>query len=540
MRLRPEKNKVGQKRWDKKEPLFLTAILLVALLLRVMYPGLSSMGTDETEFYERTMQSQETKDSILDGKSYEGNQFFGPFMFYLFAIPLSITDDYRSLSVLYGILGVVEVGLVYVWARRYFSRTVAVIASMLLATSPWHNVYSRIPYNLAPISLLAIIFVMSLMSCCFEEDKKWPFIGMVISLSLMLQVHLSAFAFIPLLLIAWAVNWKKIKVSYIVTAAVLSLVFFSPFIYYNLTNDFIGIKEVLFLPQQHPENNFVTNSIEAIGIPALLATNHLGAYFLGSLDLFPKSLDLVFLAMAGITLLFLGAGIGYAAHSLRKEQENKERVKYLILLGWLVIPIALLILRNRNISPHFYYMLFPLQFVFMGLSIEKGMDFFKRIQKKGFAVFLCMVMILLVLSNAFYFVTFAKKVSEAGSTDGTYGVTYKNKEEVINEIQQDAQSDQLTLVFYKKRDSGFSIILKDKDILPTYEIAKDIQDLSTKKGYLIVDMTSRYGIKGIAGITEEELSYFNDLQSNNNTKRVRAMNILKLEGSSSQEQVTSV
>ncbi len=531
---------MGQKKWDKKEPLFLTAILLVALLLRVMYPGLSSMGTDETEFYERTTQMLETKEPILDGKSHEGNQFFGPFMFYLFAIPLSITDDYRSLSIFYGILGVVEVGLVYAWARRYFSRTVAVIASMLLATSPWHNVYSRIPYNLAPISLLAVIFVMSLMSCCLEENKKWPFIGMVVSLSLMLQVHLSAFAFIPLFLIAWVMNWKKIKVSYIITAAVLSLVLFSPFIYYNLKNDFIGVKEILVLPQQSPANSFLTNSIEAVGIPALFATNHLGTYFLGNLNLFSKHLDAVFLTLAGIALILLGAGIGCVAYSAVRGKERGEKTKYWITLLWLVLPVILLIIRNKNIGPHFYYILFPVQFIFMAVGIEKGVDFFKRIQKRGVVVFLCVLVVLLVLSNAFYFVTFAKKVSEAGSTDGTYGVTYKNKEEVINEIQQDAQSDQLTLVFYKKRDSGFSIILKDKELFPTYEIAEDIEDLLTKKGYFIFDMTSRYGIKGIAGITKEELSYFSNLQSNNNTKRVRAMNILKLEGFSPQEQSTNV
>ncbi len=487
------------------------------------------MGTDETEFYERTAQMLETKEPILDGKSHEGNQFFGPFMFYLFTIPLSITKDYRGLSMFYGILGVLGIALLYVWTRRYFSRTVAVIASALLATSPWHNVYSRIPYNVAPISLLVTIFMMSLMSCCLKENKKWSFIGMVVSLSLMLQVHLSAFAFIPLFLIAWFTNWKKVKTSSVTVAVLLSLILFSPFIYYNVRNDFVGIKEILFLPQQSPANTFLTNSIEAIGIPALLATNHLGAYFLGSLNLFPKSIDLWFLVMTGITLLLLGAGIGWVLYSLTKNKEREEKMRYGIPLMWLLLPIALLILRNKNIGPHFYYILFPVQFMFIGIGIEKSMSFLKKIQKKSLAVFLCIVVILLVISNAFYFMTFAKKVNDAGSTDGTYGITYKNKEEVIKEVQQNTQDDNLALVFYKKRDSGFSIILKNKGITATYEIAESIEDLSTKRGYLIFDMTSRYGIKGIRGITKEELSYFNDLQSSNNTKRIKAMNVLKLE-----------
>jgi 4-amino-4-deoxy-L-arabinose transferase-like glycosyltransferase len=120
-----------------------------------------------------------------------------PVSVYVVAIPYLFTDNPLIATLFIAALNVIGVGLLWFIAHRYFSPTVALIASLTYAVSPWAVLYSRKIWAqdfVVPFLLLAI--VLGLLG--FIERKRWAAVLCLPVLLFAVQIHFAAWALLPL------------------------------------------------------------------------------------------------------------------------------------------------------------------------------------------------------------------------------------------------------------------------------------------------------------------------------------------------------
>jgi hypothetical protein len=97
------------------------------------------------------------------------------------------------------LIGMISIPILYFPIKRLFGASVAILASGLLAVSPWHLYWSQ---NARFYSLLLLFYTLALfyLAIGIEEDRPWYFLLSVIFLGLAARERLVALFFIPVIL----------------------------------------------------------------------------------------------------------------------------------------------------------------------------------------------------------------------------------------------------------------------------------------------------------------------------------------------------
>ena len=508
---------------NKKIIFLLIIILMLSTYLRLSNIDLVTISSDELGFYNRAKNIIENKELVFDAISDDYNEAFGPFMFYLFSIPMIFSKDYLFVISFVAILNVLAVLLCFTFARKFFNERVALISSALFAVSPWSIFYSRILFNVGAIPVFTLLFFYSLFSIIINNKQKF-LILMFISYAFILQIHLSALAFLPLFLVPLIYHKKKINFKFLGYGIISFLLLLTPFIYYNLKNNLQGFKDVIFFTGFQPANTFITNFVEAIGIPVMLATNYFGKYMFGSLNMFNSNINFLFnIIIYLIVLLFIFGFIYLVRYLIKFKNFKKDNYKkYLLLFLWTAIPIILLIIRNKNISPHYYEILFPVQFIVIALFLDKLINYFKKYNKVIY--FSYIIIIILVLSQAVFWLGFLNFVDKEGGTNGTYGIPYKYKLEAVNYIIDDAKNKNINLISFNSYPEDYDYLFSLRNIKPNYIIINSSEEFKNlDEGYMVIDTFSRYGLHMIGDIPKKEVEFFKNLEG----KRIKHLVVVK-------------
>lgn len=148
--------------------LILAGILLLALILRVGWPGITEFKFDEAGI------ARQSLGLIHDGIWPTGvladiSLPHPPLITYLLAIPLAITRNPALASALMGLLGVLAVWLTYRLGAQYYDRRVGLVAAALFALSPWTIFFSR---KIWAQNIPALTLALMLALCALIVDRK--------------------------------------------------------------------------------------------------------------------------------------------------------------------------------------------------------------------------------------------------------------------------------------------------------------------------------------------------------------------------------
>jgi len=233
---------------------YLIFLFTFALIVRTIYSNYTvAISVDQVNYF--TWAKELFKNhgyiwhgAIMRGRFCNGQQidpFLGPFFIYLLALPALIGHwNFYFNSAFSGLLGAMSVVLLYYLVKLITSnKTAGYIAATLLAFSTTFIVSSRTIWN--PFFLSFFVLVMLISFVKLIQGRERYLLIFILFLSLITQIHASAFLFVPAFILLWFVFKIKIKQKILwLYAALLAILSYLPMIYHEIKYHFENSREI--------------------------------------------------------------------------------------------------------------------------------------------------------------------------------------------------------------------------------------------------------------------------------------------------------
>jgi 4-amino-4-deoxy-L-arabinose transferase-like glycosyltransferase len=289
--------------------------------------------------------------------SLTGDFNLGPFYYYLLAIPYWLGGgNFKMAVIFFAVLNSLSIPLLYVVAKRWFSKLQSFKISLLFACSAYFIQIQSFPWNPYVLPLFIIISLYSIIK--IREGKYFYFIFLTISYAICLQLHATAIFLLPIF--AYLLPLRKIPIRYYLAGLILLLVTNSPWIWVNLTTNFSQIKaaELILNP----------GKIEQCSLFNWLSSHGNGEkcfwYFRNTLFAF-RFITASLFNTTNVLVSLLSLAVVVAYFIKTKFRENR----YLFI--WLFTPIFFYLFYSNSIYLHYFLILTPVPFFLLIVFLEK-------------------------------------------------------------------------------------------------------------------------------------------------------------------------
>ncbi len=357
-------------RGDRGTQMVLLGILALALLLRMGWPTLAEFKRDEATVARRAL-----------AIAYEGylpavgvGSSFGtanlPLTLYLTAIPLRLWQDPVAAVLFIGLLNGLAVLACYGLGRAYFGRAVGLVASFLFAVSPWAVMYGRKIWcrtlPLVTLGFFAAVFAT------FVRRRPWALVGAFAGLAALVGLQLEGIAFIPLLFVLMLIYRRRVALRPLLVGLALFVLAVSPYVVHDALHGWPNLRG--FLHYASGEAHFSWDALRY----AFLLTGGEGIQGMAG-DLYPEYLaglpDLWWLnwLMMGLLTLALLYGLIKVVWG-----SGERRHSFVLLLLWFAIPVVLQSRPTASVQPHYFVLLYPVQFLLVATMLVDGSNELSR------------------------------------------------------------------------------------------------------------------------------------------------------------------
>lgn len=207
----------------------LAGILVLAAFMRWERPGLVDYRYDEALLSQLAIDWLQGAPLPNRGLIASVGIPQGPVMVYLMALPYALDANPILATAFVGLLNIIGVGLLWLFAHRYLSPRVAILAALMYAVMPWAVMLSRKIWNpnmQPPFLLAGILFA----AYGFLENKRWAQLLALPFFYLQLQFHYGGLVMFGLL--AWLM-WRgrqHIHFPIFLASVVITLILALPFL----------------------------------------------------------------------------------------------------------------------------------------------------------------------------------------------------------------------------------------------------------------------------------------------------------------------
>lgn len=352
------------------EAVALAFIILVALVVRLGWVGLTEFKADEARLFSAALETAGGRFAVRGISSSVGFPNF-PMSVWLYALPLAIRPHPYAATLFTGLLSVAALAGAYWLARRYWGRTAALLAALLFAVSPWAILFSRKIWaqNLLPPFL--VLWAISAALAFVEARRGW-IVWHFLALAVAVELHLSAVALVPatalfLLVFRRRVDWRYALVG-LAAAALTAL----PFLWY------------LWGERQQAGQ---------LGLPAL--SGRFSPAALRYAVMLNLGADLQSLAGPAAVerfleqapnlafvrwfwgLLIVGGAI-LLVYRLARRWEEPASQTGLIFLAWLMFPVLFFTFRVTPVYLHYFIGTFPAAYLIAGVFVSAALSSLSR------------------------------------------------------------------------------------------------------------------------------------------------------------------
>jgi hypothetical protein len=289
--------------------------------------------------------------------SLTGDFNLGPLYYYLLAIPYWIgRGDFRVAVIFFAVLNSLSIPLLYLVAKRWFSKTKSLKISLLIAVSAYFIQIQSFPWNPFVLPLFIIISLYFIN----KTDRKnlHNFIFACFSYAICLQLHATALFLLPVFIYLLPV--KIIPLRFYLLGLGAIILFSFPWIFANLTTNFSQLKAAfLILSQGRAEQCSFISWLGNHGNGErcfwyLRNTLFAGRFLAVSVFAF-NSIPLALLSLLAVVVYFIKT----------KFKENQY------LLVWLLVPVLLFLFYTNSIYLHYFIILTPVPFLLLIVFLEK-------------------------------------------------------------------------------------------------------------------------------------------------------------------------
>lgn len=298
-----------------------------------------------------------------------------PTSVYVMAIPFFVNSNPMTAIYFVMALNVIGVGLLWWIAHRYFGRTIALIAGLSYALSPWAILYSRKIWAQdfhTPIVLAGILLgLYGFWEITQQENRskwlsshEWAQAWTLPVLLFAFQIHFAAWALLPVYPAIVLMKWKNISWRAIAVSFVLCVLVMAPYA--------IGFYQTaLANPEQtNPEAVSTLASDEsAFSFDSIRYLSFLGTGFGLEIWLAPDAQDEMnqVVAPSGIWLI-TGGMILIGTGLLAKKQWRPYAP---LMLVWAYLPALSLIPQWAGVYPHYFIASIPALMILAGIGVAQ-------------------------------------------------------------------------------------------------------------------------------------------------------------------------
>ncbi|MCQ3931130.1 MAG: hypothetical protein DPW16_11795 [Chloroflexi bacterium] len=368
------------RRWE-----WITAvgILLLAAFLRLHAPGITEFKRDEATLSRLALNLAQGKDFPVLGIGSSVGFPNSPMNVYLLAIPYAAGNNPILATLFVGFLNVLAVALTWRVARRYFGAEAALVAGFLYAVSPWAVIYSRKIWAQDMLPPFVIVTLLTGLVGLVEVKAKqrvWAQFWHLPLLVITAQIHFAAVVLAPISLVMAGLGWRRIRREFwfgLVGAVLLCV----PFAYGLYQDDLLSISKIQESLERSSSPSDSGDPISIVENPRAIHSTALDyAWFtvagknihsLAGANQFQRYLDAMPPAYGVFNLVPMGAVLAALGLMVLAWRESAQRPILLVLLVWLIVPVAAYIYTWTAVQPHYFIPMMPAAFIVMGAGVAQ-------------------------------------------------------------------------------------------------------------------------------------------------------------------------
>ncbi len=339
------------------------AIALVALAaaLRLAWPTLSEFKRDEATVVREALSIAHGHWTAFGVGSSLGTAN-APFFLYLAALPLRLDADPVALVLFIGLLNALAVAAAWWLVRRWLSPRAALVGAYLFALSGWAVLYGRKVW-VRTLPLFVLAFIAALLAALIEA-RRGALVAAFAAAAALLGLQLEGLAFVVILGLLVLLHLRRLPPFEIAAG---SLLFVAAFVPYLVADARLGWPNLRGLAAYaHGDARLSADALRY----AFRLVGHGGVEGLAGPFAAAMRAPLAWTRPTDLLMgLLLVGGLLHALWRLRKG-ERRERTFYTVLLVWFLTPILLQSYTSRPVQPHYFVLLYPVQFILIAALIE--------------------------------------------------------------------------------------------------------------------------------------------------------------------------
>jgi len=353
--------------------LLLLGIMILAAGLRLSRLDLAEFKSDEAGIEREALALVNEGRFPTVGPSSSQGPAHPPLQIYLLAVPFGITQDPRLAVFLVALVHLGAAVVIYLIGERFFDHRAGLIAAFLFAVNPWAVYYARKIWT-QNWPLATTLFIFFLLLFVVERRSK-ALVGAALALVALVGTHLGGIAFVIVAVPVLILLRGQTERRWIVTAVLLLLLFALPYLFHDATHDWENLRGFFELGTGEVEID-----LDAARFAAWLSSGvHLqdltGARHIQFVDSVPdlRWLDVLAMALLGVGVIYL---IFRVTRDLWRRHVGWEQSvgRDSIILMWLLVPVALQTRHSQPVYPHYFILLFPVQFLIIGIFLSDASD----------------------------------------------------------------------------------------------------------------------------------------------------------------------
>lgn len=346
----------------KQDILWLTLILLAAVVARLGWPGLTEFKADEARLLALSLEMANGGGLALRGISSSVGFPNFPMSVWLYALPSLFTSHPYAATLFTGLLSTLAVPGCYWLVQRYWGTRAGLLVALLLALNPWAILYSRKIWAQNLLPLFVVGWAISGVLAFVEGRRRWLWLHLLL-LAVAVQIHLAAVALLLPTAVYLIYFRRRIHWQDVVVGGVLGLLTAVPFLVYLWQSGALGVGSGGVPVSEE--------GLAALRYMWLLATGR-EVYSLAGPEAFLTFVQKI-PDVGSIHLLwtiFLLLGLVALVKPVREREATPRSEVSLMLLLWLVLPpLFFLFWRRSPIFTHYFISQLPVLAMTMGIGV---------------------------------------------------------------------------------------------------------------------------------------------------------------------------
>lgn len=351
--------------------LALLVIILLAAYLRLNHLEWTEFKLDEAHLSQLAYDMARHGQIPLTGIGSSVGVVNPPLAAWLLAIPYAISTSPIVATGFIAALNVLAVLACYGLARKVFkSDSAALIATLLFAVSPWAIIHARKVWAqdlLPPFIVLWAWFGYR----AFIEGKRWSLIGHGLMLAAAIQLHYSAVYLIPVSALWFLAFIKRVKWQAVIVAGLLIAATFAPFLIADGVRGWPSVSRLLAMTSQPVTVDDSTPHLAWITTIGQEIHSLAGPQEFENYRAQIVAADGLLVAEGVLVLFGLVLALSDGIRSAIKRAWSLRGSIGMWLAAWLVLPIVTQLGHRTPVYPHYFIILYPVQFLLIGWLIAR-------------------------------------------------------------------------------------------------------------------------------------------------------------------------